>query len=598
MKAQVYGLLSTFLLFGIVPTSATAQQTFCNPLNLDYGCGGLDSPFTYREAADPVIVLFKGKYYLFATRDRGGYRISDDLIHWENIYFSENILKTTAFTEGKHYVAPAVAADENYIYFINFNVKNSPADIIRSSDPASGRWEKCGHMRVVSDPHLFIDNGRYFVYHGLGKNANCFELDPQTMTEIKNSEVLICPAITDLSTCAGYHFGKNELTRDLEAGKKKYNFTKPPCPEGSWVVKHNGTYYFQYATPGTASQWYCDVMMTSDHPLGPYKTEPYNPISINAGDFMGGAGHSCVFKDKYGNWWQASTTWVGKWTGFERRIGLFPVKFDKEGRMKVYTRMGEYPMIIPQKKFDPDKQYLAGWHLLSLRKECTASTSMDKRTPDQASDENVRTWWSARTGNPGEWFQMDLGDVKTVRAIQINFTEQDMKRNNEVFDDYNAYKVYTSVDGVKWKLAVDKSLNKKGNTHDYIQLKKPLKIRYIKIENVHVPKGGKFAISDLRVFGKGNGKPPVLSGSIRAERDKRDDRYSTVTWGKSPDADGYLVQFGYRSDYLNQSIMVKDKDKTSLDIHILTPGQTFYYRVDAFNENGVTIGNTIAGDCQ
>lgn len=160
-----------FLLFWIVESfvPVEAQRTYCNPLNLDYGCGGLDNPFTYREAADPVIVLFKNKYYLFTTRDRGGYRMSDDLIHWENIYFSENILQTTAFTEGRQYVAPAVAADDNYIYFFNFNTQKSPADIIRSSDPASGKWEKCGQIRVVADPHLFIDNGRYWVYHGLGK---------------------------------------------------------------------------------------------------------------------------------------------------------------------------------------------------------------------------------------------------------------------------------------------------------------------------------------------------------------------------------------------------------------------------------------------
>ena len=76
------------------------------------------------------------------------------------------------------------------------------------------------------------------------------------------------------------------------------------------------------------------------------------------------------------------TMWVGKYTGFERRVGLFPVKFDKEGRMKVYTRFfGEYPSYIPQKKFDPDKINWTGWNLLSKDKECTASSfEKGKRT--------------------------------------------------------------------------------------------------------------------------------------------------------------------------------------------------------------------------
>lgn len=111
--------------------------------------------------------------------------------------------------------------------------------------------------------------------------------------------------------------------------------------------------------------------------------------------------------------------------------------------------------------------------------------------------------------------------MKTLRAVQLNFTEQDMKRSDEVADDYNAYKLYTSQDGKTWTLEIDKSQNKKGNTHDYVELNIPKKIRYIKVENIHSPKGGKFALSDLRVFGKGNGKRPVISKNITLNGIKR-----------------------------------------------------------------------------
>ena len=39
---------------------------------------------------------------------------------------------------------------------------------------------------------------------------------------------------------------------------------------------------------------------------------------------------SCVFKDKYENWWQVTSMWVGNHDEFERRIGLFPVSFDEK----------------------------------------------------------------------------------------------------------------------------------------------------------------------------------------------------------------------------------------------------------------------------
>ena len=58
------------LLVGAPQGDAEELKTFCNPSNLDYG------PFSKgSHGADPVIVPFKNKYYLFDTRDRIGYRI-------------------------------------------------------------------------------------------------------------------------------------------------------------------------------------------------------------------------------------------------------------------------------------------------------------------------------------------------------------------------------------------------------------------------------------------------------------------------------------------------------------------------------------------
>ena len=98
---------------------AEKQTTFCNPMNLDYGWGCFQTKQKKaRSAADPVVVLFKGKYYLFTTMDIGGYRVSDDLITWKNVYFNSEVHASALDLD--HYVAPAVAADDNYVYFVNF----------------------------------------------------------------------------------------------------------------------------------------------------------------------------------------------------------------------------------------------------------------------------------------------------------------------------------------------------------------------------------------------------------------------------------------------------------------------------------------------
>ena len=56
-------------------------------------------------------------------------------------------------------------------------------------------------------------------------------------------------------------------------------------------------------------------------------------------------------------------------------------------------------------------------------------------------------------------------------------------------DLYHQYRIYHSIDGQNWELVVDKSDNDKDVPHDYIELREPLKTRYLKIVNEHVPSG-------------------------------------------------------------------------------------------------------------
>ena len=66
---------SVLILWMITMSSLIGQQrTYCNPVNLDYGyCPIPDFVVNgrHRTSADPVIVLYKGDYYLFATNQQG-----------------------------------------------------------------------------------------------------------------------------------------------------------------------------------------------------------------------------------------------------------------------------------------------------------------------------------------------------------------------------------------------------------------------------------------------------------------------------------------------------------------------------------------------
>ncbi|MBA2746037.1 MAG: xylosidase, partial [Flavisolibacter sp.] len=79
MKYLVVLILS---LVHLVP--AAQQKTYCNPINIDYGYTPIPAfaqGGKHRTTADPVIVNYKGDYYLFST-NQWGYWWSSDLSKW------------------------------------------------------------------------------------------------------------------------------------------------------------------------------------------------------------------------------------------------------------------------------------------------------------------------------------------------------------------------------------------------------------------------------------------------------------------------------------------------------------------------------------
>lgn len=63
------------------------QKTYCNPVNIDYGYTPIpdfSEAGRHRATADPVIVNYKNKYFLFST-NQWGYWWSDDLVNWNFI---------------------------------------------------------------------------------------------------------------------------------------------------------------------------------------------------------------------------------------------------------------------------------------------------------------------------------------------------------------------------------------------------------------------------------------------------------------------------------------------------------------------------------
>ena len=67
-----------------------AATTYCNPINIGYNYTTQNHngiPISRRSSADPVIITYKGEYYLFAT-NQAGFFWSKDMSDWNFVYGS------------------------------------------------------------------------------------------------------------------------------------------------------------------------------------------------------------------------------------------------------------------------------------------------------------------------------------------------------------------------------------------------------------------------------------------------------------------------------------------------------------------------------
>ena len=554
-----------FLIF-ISSSVPRREKTYCNPMNLNYRFQFTNGT-SYREAADPVITIYRDKYILYASHS-GGYWYSDDMLDWKFIS-----IKTLPIED---YAPDVITINDTTYYIASASVKKP---VYYTTDPLSDNWKPMDKTLPypVWDPHFFRDDdGKTYLFWG------CSNSDSQPIRGVRLDSHM--QPVTEPEVLIKHNpgpYGWENPGEQNQTGRNGYN-------EGAWMTKYKGRYYLQYAAPGTEFKIYADGVYTSDSPLGPYKYETYSPFSYKPGGFIAGAGHSSTFTDKYGNYWHVASMTISKRHMFERRLGLFPACFDKDGVLRTFTAFGDYPTIMPDHKIDFEKENLfRGWMLLSFNKNSAASSSLENFPAGNAFDEEVRTWWSAKTGNPGEWISADLGGKVTVRAIQVNFADNDAVLKPESKNIFYSYRILASDDQKSWKTVVDKSTNTIDACHDYIELEKPVSARYVRLENVKVP-DGKFSVYDLRIFGLKVGKTPVVIADVKVERDQADPRKANIAWPSDKTATGFIVNFGTDPEKLYGSFMVYGA--SSLTLTGLNRDITYYFSVDAFNESGISKG--------
>lgn len=548
-------------------------MTYCNPITFT-GAG---------RAGEPVVLIFKDDYYLFIT-GRKGYWYSANMRDW-------NYVDSPTFPGG----VPGVETDGKILYACAMNSK----DLYSCNDPKKGVWTKVATMDSdrYGDADIFIDDdGRVYMYFGWSQllPIQVVELDPKNGFKEKGESVVCFFGDPENH---GFEQRRPEDVIFPIMDYRPYYPDEIPWIEGPWMVKHNGKYFLQYAAIGLEFLSYSHGVYVSDNPMGPFKYSEHNPLTFKTTGFVVGGGHGSTFHDKNGKLWticMIPSYFGGRGSG---ELAMFPTSVDEQGVMHSNTEFGDYPQYFPGIKENTMDDNFTGWMLLSNKKYVETSSTLKGYEPKNAVDENFMTFWSAETGNSGEYMTVDLGKESKIYALQINFDQKDaklppnMRRGFGGMSNPNAnsnsprqsYTVQFSNDNKNWTMLLDKSKNTVEVHHDYAELAEPIQARYIKLTNVFTPDSGKFAVKDLRIFGNPEATTFTKVNDVKVVRNPEDRREASLLWDPVKGAEGYIVRYGIEPKKLYNSYMVYDAN--TLNIFSLNTNPEYYFEVEAF-DNG------------
>lgn len=608
------------------------MKYYCNPINVPYHYQFNMDPRSHgrmqidREAADPSMIMFKGKYYIFASMNLSVWE-SEDMVNWQSHPLPENL--------PLYDYAPDARVSGDYVYFCA-SKKGEVCNYYRTKNIIEGPYEEIPGTIDFWDPNLFFDDdGKIYFYWGCSNITPLWgvELEPETMLP-KTERIVV---INGNPYERGYErmgidnceFPRTEEQIEMmfqgflkESGMtaetlpKEYApqirgmFTRRPFIEGAWMDKHKGKYYLQYACPGAEYNTYADGVYVGDSPLGPFTLAANNPFSYHPGGFMPGSGHGSTMEDREENLWHTSTMRISVNHQFERRVGIWPAGYDKDGELFCNQNYGDWPIAVGEGKCNPWRD--PDWYLLSYAKPAKASSEVEGKGAEKAVNEDSKTWWRAVTNQPGEWLEVDLEKAMDVRAIQINFADDALPiespgeikgtatqpRYIEEHDLITRWKLEASLDGKEYFVIEDKSNVTTDLSHDFIVREDGMAARYVRLTIIEIPYGVAPCISGLRVFGIGESeKPDVPEFAISRSKDRLD---LNVSINGKKDAVGYNILWGHQEDKLYHSYQiyretndVKNQKDAMIEKRIgaLVASQDYFVRVDSYNENGISKGN-------
>ncbi len=269
--------------------------------------------------ADPAVIRYGGKYYLYPTLDCKGYDVfvSDDLVHWEP--------KGKCYTDRRGGVwAPDVFHNEKgdgkfYLYYSVNNPRGGKLIGVAVADQPLGPFADKGTLVTGAiDAHLFRDDdGSMYLYYSEAADGHSrIAVQPMADPLTKKGEPTV-------------------LLRPTDAWERH----GAAIAEGPWMLKRKGVYYLMYSGSGADGPDYAVGYATAKSPTGPYTKYAGNPIA-HRGNGVYGPGHHCVVAGPDGRLWMVYHQQNSAAVGWKRFLAIDPLWFDDQGVIHVKATRG------------------------------------------------------------------------------------------------------------------------------------------------------------------------------------------------------------------------------------------------------------------
>lgn len=287
-----------------------------NPVDVEFG-----DPF--------VLHASDGKYYMYGTTDKlDGYKVysSDNLADWKDEGQVYKGATPDSWAVDCFWAPEVYERDGKYYMFFSANQKENPTnelEIFRIgvavADKPTGPFKELNDKPIFDPGYPIIDanvlfddaSGKTYLYYSRCCYKNPVESEiadwakkEGIFDEIEESWVYGVEMRPDFSGIIGEPvllLSPPKTMDDKQAEWESRSVTSKEVnrrwTEGSFIFKHNDTYYMMYSANFYMGQYYAVGYATSKNPLGPFVKSEYNPVlqkNTDKGGDITGTGHNMV----------------------------------------------------------------------------------------------------------------------------------------------------------------------------------------------------------------------------------------------------------------------------------------------------------------